>query len=192
MENNSKLPTLFGTVKERIQLTVLTLICGINIEEAFGLAYRIIQDFNISTSKVYSITAKYLAGNGRLEAVEQLVNCIKSNTDDNGSSSTSQTDICDEILSLSINTASTTQPIEASIKVLIEQLIRHVANVGIKINCHIVSGQLKSAYLLAVQNNRLNDVRKVLRHAVQTNQLHIKRLCEKKLNINDGSQHHVI
>lgn len=186
---NSKLPTLFGTVKEKIQLTVLTLICGINIEEAFGLAYRIMQDFNISTSKVYSITAKYLSANGRLQAVEQLINCIKSNTDDNGSSTTVQTDICDEILSLSINTAVSTQHIDASIKVFIEKLIRQIANVGIKINCHIVSGQLKSAYLLAVQNNRLNDVRKVLRHAVQSNQTHIKRLCEKKLNINDASQH---
>lgn len=185
---HSKLPTLFGTIKEKIQLTVLTLICGINIEEAFGLAYRIIQDFNISTSKVFSITAKFLAGNGRLQAVEQLVNCIKSNTDDDGSSSTVQTDICDEILSLSINTAISTQPIEASIKVLIEKLIRQIADIGIRINCHIVSGQLKSAYLLAVQNNRLNDVRKVLRQAIQTNQTHIKRLCEKKLNINDSSQ----
>lgn len=174
----AKLPTLFGTVKEKIQLTVLTLICGINIEEAFGLAYRIIQDFNLSTSKVYSITAKYLAGNGRLEAVEQLVCCIKSNA--------VQADICDEIVALAINTAISVQPIEATIKVLIEKLIRQIADVGIKINCHIVSGQLKSAYLLAVQNNRLNDVRKVLRHAVQTNQTHIKRLCEKKLNINDG------
>lgn len=188
----AKLPTLFGTVKEKIQLTVLSLICGINVEEAFGLAYRIIQDFNISTSKVYSITAKYLAGNGRLEAVEQLVNCIKSNTDVNSSSSTVHTDICDEIVALSINTAISTQPIEAPIKLLIEKLIRQIVDVGIKINCHIVSGQLKSAYLLAVQNNRLNDVRKILRHAIHTNQTHIKRLCEKKLDINDGSQHRAI
>lgn len=34
------IPTLFGTLQEKIQLCVIILICGKNIEEGFGLVYR--------------------------------------------------------------------------------------------------------------------------------------------------------
>ena len=35
-----KLPTLFDGAQERIQVCILILLCGKNIEEGFGLAYR--------------------------------------------------------------------------------------------------------------------------------------------------------
>lgn len=158
---------------------MLTLICGTNVEEGFGLAFRIIQDFNLSTAKVYGITAKYLSGNNRLHNIEQFVNCIKSNNDQGGSDA----GFCDDILSLSVNTVVSAQVCTPQIKVMIDTLIRMIGDVGVRINCHIISGQLKSAYLLAIQNNRLTDVRKILRQAELTNQTHIKRLCERKLNI---------
>lgn len=142
-------------------------------------AFRIIQDFNLSPIKVYGITAKYLSGHDRLDNVEKLIENIKSNSD-------SDSAMCDEIISLSIHTAVAASPLNQPVKHLlgqtIDSLLRHVTDIGIKISCHIAGNQLKSAYLLAVQFDRFNDVKKVLRKAEQTNQLHIKKLCEKKLN----------
>lgn len=133
----------------------------------------------MSAVKVYGITAKYLSGHNRLDDVEKLIENIESNSD-------SDSALCDEIISLSIHTAVASSPLNAPIKQLIgqtiESLLRHVTDIGTKIGCHIVGGQLKSAYLLAVQYNRFNDVKKVLRKAEQTNQQQIKKLCEKKLN----------
>ena len=159
----------------------MTLICGTNIEEGFGLAFRIIQDFNLTILKVYGLTAKYLAGYNRLACVKQLISCITGN-----SQSADDKNLCDELLSLAIKTAvATTQPpCSSQMKMTIDNLIQLINDVNLKIHCHISSGQLKSAYLLAVQHSRLNDVKKILRQAELTNQIHIKRLCEKKLNIN--------
>lgn len=128
---------------------------------------------------MYGITAKYLSGHNRLENVEKLIENIKSNSDSDAA-------LCDEIISLAIHTAVASSPLNAPIKQLIgqtiESLLRHVTDIGIKLSCHIAGGQLKSAYLLAVQYDRFNDVKKVLRKAEQTNQQHIKKLCERKLN----------
>lgn len=128
---------------------------------------------------MFGITAKYLSAHNRLENVESLIENIKSNSD-------SDSALCDEIISLSIHTAVASSPLNTPVKQLIgqtiESLLRHVTDIGIKISCHIAGGQLKSAYLLAVQYDRFNDVKKVLRKAEQTNQQHIKKLCEKKLN----------
>lgn len=110
-----------------------------------------------------------------MENVEKLIENIKSNSD-------SDSDMCDEIISLSIQTAVASSPLNVPIKQSVDLLVRHVTDVGIKISCHIAGGQLKSAYLLAVQYSRFNDIKKILRKAEQTNQQHIKKLCEKKLN----------
>lgn len=37
---SSSLPTLFGSNMERVQLAVVTILCGKNVEEGFGLAFR--------------------------------------------------------------------------------------------------------------------------------------------------------
>lgn len=143
-------------------------------------AFRIIQDFNLSPIKVYGITAKYLSGHSRLSDVETLIENIKTDSDSNYAA------LCDEIIELAVQTAVSSFPLNAPIKQLIgqtiESLLRYCTDIGIKISCHIAGGQLKSAYLLAVQYDRYNDVRKVMRKAEQQNQQHIKKLCEKKLN----------
>jgi zinc finger FYVE domain-containing protein 26 len=103
--------------------------------------------------------------------------CIKSNADKEPVMK-----ICDEIACLAVKTAIETYG--TKIKSSVDNLIKSVCDTETKVQCFIWSGQLKSAYLLAVQHNRLNDVKKILRQAEKTNQPHIKRLCEKKLNLN--------
>jgi len=55
--------------------------------------------------------------------------------------------------------------------------------VELRISSHIYIGQLKSAYLLANKHERLGDIRRILRQAELTGQVHIKRLCEMKLQL---------
>lgn len=157
-------------------LVALILICGTNIEDGFGLAYRIIQDMGLSSEKIYAIVTKYLALNNRLQDVEKLVGCIKSN------SNQMDNKLCDEsILLLAVQSALSNPNTAQRTKATIESLIRLIVNVSIQIECHILSGQLKAAYLLAVQHKRIPDIRRILRYAEKSNQHQIKKLCEKKL-----------
>lgn len=112
--------------------------------------------------------------NSRLEEVDKLINCIESNKGANHKET-------DEILTIAINSALNIN--ETSTKVVLDQYIKRIHSIEMKIACHIHIGQLKAAYLLAIQNNRLNDVRKIYRQAEATNQMYIKTLCEKRLNL---------
>lgn len=176
-----RIPTLFGNSQDKILLTALILTCGTNIEEGFGLAYRIIQDLSLAADKIYSITTKYLSMNGRLQDVEKLVDCIKSNT------TRQDTTMCDGLLELAIQTALGVHGAQ-KIKSTIDNLIRLIDDVAMQIECHIIAGQLKAAYLLAVAHRRPYDIRRIARLAEKTNQPHIKKLCEKKLGNIDGDE----
>jgi len=125
--------------------------------------------------KIYGIAGKYLATNERIRDIGALIKAIKTN--DSNDSKT----MCDEILCLAVKTAS--DRYGTSRKSEISTLIGEVKEISSKIRCYIYANQLKSAYLLAVQNDRINDIRKILRQAELTNQPQIKKLCEKKLAI---------
>ncbi|XP_060650775.1 zinc finger FYVE domain-containing protein 26 homolog [Drosophila nasuta] len=169
------LPTLFDGVAEKIQLCILILMCGKNIDEGFGLAYGIMQEYKLGPMKVFGATAKYLAKNQRLGEVERLLDCIATN---NGGSTSSD---ADELLSIAVNSAVNSH--ETEIKQALDRLVKRIGSIELRISSFIFIGQLKSAYLLANKHERLADIRKILRQAEMTNQVHIKKLCEKKLNI---------
>uniref|UniRef100_A0A034VST4 Zinc finger FYVE domain-containing protein 26-like protein n=1 Tax=Bactrocera dorsalis TaxID=27457 RepID=A0A034VST4_BACDO len=174
-----KLPTLFDGAQERIQVCILILLCGKNIEEGFGLAYRIIHHYKLPEVKVFGATAKFLACNQRIAEVEKLISCITSN---NGIQSR---DI-DEILSIAVNSACNCN--DPDVKTVLDNLVKRIHSVELRISCHIFIGQLKSAYLLANKYERIGDIRRILRQAELTNQVHIKKLCERKLNVNAAAR----
>ncbi|XP_004529516.1 zinc finger FYVE domain-containing protein 26 homolog [Ceratitis capitata] len=177
----SKLPTLFDGAQDRIQVCILILLCGKNIDEGFGLAYRIIHHYKLPEVKVFGATAKFLACNQRITEVEKLLSCITTN---NG---TQMRDI-DEILSVAINSACNCN--EPEVKSALDNLVKRIHSVELRISCHIFIGQLKSAYLLANKYERIGDIRRILRQAELTNQVHIKKLCERKLFANAAARAH--
>ncbi|XP_058811668.1 zinc finger FYVE domain-containing protein 26 homolog [Topomyia yanbarensis] len=181
---SSKIPTLFGTTHERLQLAVLILICGQNIEEGFGLSYRVIQDFNLNSLRVYGLAAKYFISHTKVEEVEKLLQAIISNS----SPTVDTSSFCDELVKVSVETAVTIHGNSAQIKTALEALIKRISDVGLKIHCYIVTGQLKTAYLLANKTGRIGDIRKISRQAEVLNQVHVKRLCEMKLTSEGGSR----
>ncbi|KAH8232382.1 hypothetical protein KR032_005235 [Drosophila birchii] len=173
--NRGTLPTLFEGPADRIQLSILVLLCGKNIDEGFGLAYGIMQDYKLAAIKVFGATAKYLARNQRLAEVERLLECIGSN---NGGGISAESD---EILSIAINAAVHSNAPET--KHTLDRLINRISSVELRISSYIYIGQLKSAYLLANKHERLMDIRRILRQAELTGQVHIKKLCEMKLQL---------
>lgn len=134
------------------------------------------QDYKLTLMKVFGATAKYLAKNQRLGEVDRLLDCIATN---NGGSTASDSD---ELLSIAINSAVRSH--EPEIKQALDKLVKRIGSIELRISSYIFIGQLKSAYLLANKYERLTDIRKILRQAEMTNKIHIKKLCEKKLNIN--------
>ncbi|XP_052862401.1 zinc finger FYVE domain-containing protein 26 homolog [Anopheles cruzii] len=184
-KDNSQLPTLFGSVQDKLQLAILTLVCGQNVEEAFGLSYRIIQDYNLELHRVYALTAKYFINHGKIEDVGKLLDAIVSN----GGSTTAEpmlSSVCDEIVRISVDAAIARHGSSGHTKVALEALINRITSVGVRIHCYIASSQLKTAYLLANRHHRTGDIRKILRHAEFLGQLHVKRLCEARLNHHEG------
>uniref|UniRef100_A0A1A9WGU3 FYVE-type domain-containing protein n=1 Tax=Glossina brevipalpis TaxID=37001 RepID=A0A1A9WGU3_9MUSC len=163
LESSKTLPTLFDGTPEKIQICLLMLLC----------------DYKLTSLKIYASAAKYLARNQRLAEVDVLLSCITSN---NG---ISNQDI-DEILTVAINSAINTH--ETEVKTMLDNLTKRIHNIEMRISSHIFIGQLKSAYLLANKYERLGDIRKILRQAEATNQIHIKKLCEKKLQMSSTLQ----
>lgn len=98
--NKVKIPTLFGSYYERVQLAVLAIVCGNNVEDGFGIAFRIIHDYKLSPVKVYCQAGKQLAKTERYTGIAQLVSCIRSS----GISDSAVTDMCDEMLILAVQT----------------------------------------------------------------------------------------
>uniref|UniRef100_A0A182PQ67 FYVE-type domain-containing protein n=1 Tax=Anopheles epiroticus TaxID=199890 RepID=A0A182PQ67_9DIPT len=186
----SQLPTLFGASHEKLQLAILTLVCGQNVEEAFGLSYRIIQDYNLDMQRVYALTAKYFINHGKIEDVGKLLDAIVSNecgTEPGNSESNQVSAICDEIVRVSVDVAITRHGAGVNTKVALEALINRAKSVAVRVHCYIASGQLKAAYLLANRHQRTGDIRKILRQAELLGQMHVKRLCEARLSHHESS-----
>uniref|UniRef100_A0A2M4A387 Putative zinc finger fyve domain-containing protein 26 n=1 Tax=Anopheles triannulatus TaxID=58253 RepID=A0A2M4A387_9DIPT len=190
IKDTAQLPTLFGSAHERLQLAILTLVCGQNVEEAFGLSYRIIQDYSLDLQRVYALTAKYFINHGKIEDVNKLLDAILSNG--NGNEPTGEqtllNTVCDDIVRVSVETAIARHGPAASVKVALEALINRTSSVAVRIHCYITTGQLKTAYLLANRHHRTGDIRKILRQAQLLGQMHVKRLCEARLNHQDGGE----
>ncbi|GFG38565.1 hypothetical protein Cfor_07107 [Coptotermes formosanus] len=168
--SSCSVPTLFGSNIERMQLAVLVMVCGKTVDEGFGLAFRIIKDYHLKASQIYSLAGKKLVCDGRFADIEQLIFCIQSS----GLSETSS--VCDDVLVQCVHTLA-----EKRDSTDMEPLIKLIVDPGRKISAYIKCRQLKSAYLLAVKYSRLDDVRKILHEAQKLGQTKMQQICLKRL-----------
>uniref|UniRef100_A0A336LL81 CSON013644 protein n=1 Tax=Culicoides sonorensis TaxID=179676 RepID=A0A336LL81_CULSO len=176
-ETKSNLPTLFDGSREKLILAVLLLVHGNSISSGFTLSSRIIHEYSLNDTQVYGICAKYLATNDRINEISNLIQSIQTKD----MPQTNHNALSDEILSLSIKTGY--EHYGNLKKNELIALIPFVKEIGTKVMCYIYTNQLKSAYLLAVKYDRINDIKKILRQAELTDQKQVKKLCEKKLAI---------
>lgn len=170
------MPTLFDSNMEKIQLATLCLLCGRNVEDGFGMAFRIMHDYKLKHLKVYCIAAKYMINNANdINKVLELISCIKSS----GQGESLVNETCDEILTICIHELMEKGMSGGNVQR--EKLIKLMNDPAAKINAYIECKQLKCGYLLAVQHNRNNDIRRILREADKLNQPQIKAICIKRL-----------
>lgn len=129
------------------------------------------QLYKLPVMRVYVAAVKFLARNQRLDEVEKLLNCITS---------ASEKDI-DELIQVALQSAVINHDPET--KIVLDNLCKMIHDVELRISSHILRGHLKSAYLLANKHERLSDIEKIMRHAEASNQIYIKKLCERKLQM---------
>ncbi|KRT81270.1 hypothetical protein AMK59_5262, partial [Oryctes borbonicus] len=171
------LPTLFGTISEKMQLAVSCIVAGQHVEDGFGIAYKIINDYKLKASKIYCQSGRLLAKKKRHSSIPSLVKCIRSG----GEKDSVLTEMCDEMLALTAKTLSDSNATDKQL----EDIIKHISNRTIKINSYIETKQLRSAFLLAAKFARIGDMRRISREAELYNKPDVKKLCQKYIQIQE-------
>lgn len=137
---SSSLPTLFGGSPMKVEIACKVMLGGKNIEEGFGIAYRVIQDFQLEAQAVYVRAGQRLVRQKQYGSVRQLLKCV-------GESGTATKNDCDALI---LSCVSTAEKGPADAKEL-ESLILDMKSSENKIKAYLVCSKLRPAYLLAVK-----------------------------------------
>uniref|UniRef100_A0A8C9WWW7 Zinc finger FYVE domain-containing protein 26 n=1 Tax=Sander lucioperca TaxID=283035 RepID=A0A8C9WWW7_SANLU len=128
---SSSPPTLFGGSPVKVEVACKVMLGGKNIEEGFGIAYRVIQDFQLEAQAVYVRASQRLTRQRQYGAVRQLLKCV-------GESGTATKDDCDALI--------------LSCAKELESLILETKSTESKvIKAYLLCSKLRPAYLLAVK-----------------------------------------
>ncbi|CAH2327773.1 zinc finger FYVE domain-containing 26 isoform X2 [Pelobates cultripes] len=131
-------PTLFGNSSMMIDVACKVILGGKNVEEGFGIAFRVIQDFQLDATKVYSKVCKELGQRKHYSEILQLVKCVSE------SGVASESD-CDQIILKCVEDI-----VDGNLDEL-ENLIREVKNDDNKIKAYLKCHSLRSAFLTAIK-----------------------------------------
>ncbi|KAK6181134.1 hypothetical protein SNE40_009062 [Patella caerulea] len=167
----SNLPTLFGNSKMRTELVTMILQSGDMIKSGFDLSVRIIKECRLSSTAIFTQTARELAKRQHYGSIRELLDTLNisgiSLTDDDS----------DEIIRAGLLVLADNQEEAKETENLIK-LLKKDTN---KINAYILCGKLRSAYLLAVKSDRVEDVQRIAGAAQRTGQAAVKNICTKWL-----------
>ncbi|KAM3871059.1 zinc finger FYVE domain-containing protein 26 [Diretmus argenteus] len=133
-------PTLFGGSPMKIEIACKVMLGGKNIEEGFGIAYRVIQVFQLEAQAVYVRAGQRLVRQRQYGAVRQLLKCV-------GESGTATKNDCDAFV-LSCVSIADKSPADAK---ELESLILETKSTENKIKAYLLCSKLRPAYLLAVK-----------------------------------------
>ncbi|XP_077395120.1 zinc finger FYVE domain-containing protein 26 [Festucalex cinctus] len=133
-------PTLFGGSPMKVEVACKVMLGGKNIEEGFGIAYRVIQDFQLESQAVYVRAGQRLVRHRKFGAARQLLKCVS----ESGTATKSDGDA----LILSCVEAADKGAADAK---EVERLILEAKSAEIKIEAYLLCNKLRPAYLLAVK-----------------------------------------
>ncbi|KAJ3613738.1 hypothetical protein NHX12_019984 [Muraenolepis orangiensis] len=162
-------PTLFGGSHMKGEVACKVMLGGKNIEEGFGIVYRIIQDFQLDGQAVYVRAAQRLVCQRRYSTVRQLLKCV-------GESGAATKQDGDAIV---LGCVSIAEKVPADAKEL-EGLILDIKSTETKIKAYLLCGKLRPAYLQAVKldSGRAGPlVQEVLRAAESASDSVMKNIC---------------
>uniref|UniRef100_A0A671QY78 Zinc finger FYVE domain-containing protein 26 n=1 Tax=Sinocyclocheilus anshuiensis TaxID=1608454 RepID=A0A671QY78_9TELE len=130
LTGNSAPPTLFGNSPMKVDVACKVMLGGKNIEEGFGIAYRVIQDFQLEALAVYIRVGQRLVRQHQYSSVRQLLKCVEE-------SGTASKHDCDAIV--------------LSCAKELEGLILESKSPENKIKAYLQCSKLRAAYLQAVK-----------------------------------------
>ncbi|XP_064421077.1 zinc finger FYVE domain-containing protein 26 isoform X2 [Latimeria chalumnae] len=168
------LATLFGNNHMKMEVACKVMLGGKNIEEGFGIAFRVIQDFQLEAAAVYNKAVKYLVKQRQYKEIKQLLKCVFE------SGAAAKND-CDNIILSCIEVADK-GPSEAK---ELDNLILEIKNVDSKIKAYLICSKLRSAYLMAVKQEpgrAVQLVKEVLQVAETTGDGVMEDICRQWLS----------
>ncbi|KAB5582167.1 hypothetical protein PHYPO_G00184050 [Pangasianodon hypophthalmus] len=171
---NSAPPTLFGGSSMKVEVACRVMLGGKNIEEGFGIAYRVIQDFQLDALAVYMRVGQRLVCLREYQAARQLLKCVSE-------SGTATKHDCDTIV-LSCVSASDKNPADAK---ELESLILESKSTENKIKAYLICSKLRAAYLLAVKLDPVKAcllVQDVLQAAEVSSDSVMQEICRQWLS----------
>lgn len=130
------------------------------------------QENSLNVNLVYRVAAKILINSKKtniLQSIEEFVECVKRSEKDEVIAN----QLCDEFICVCIRHTNNNE--------LVDPMIKMLNSDENKINCYILTGKLKSAYLLAVKSERQSDIIRIMSVALATKQDSIKNICERWL-----------
>ncbi|KAL8169572.1 UNVERIFIED_CONTAM: Zinc finger FYVE domain-containing protein 26 [Gekko kuhli] len=149
-------PTLFGNNQMKMEVACKVMLEGKNIEEGFGIAFRVLQDFQLDAAAVYNKVARQLLKQQKYSEIRQLLKCIKE------SGVAAKNDGDNVILNCLDN-------FEAIPSKELDDLIQDMDSDENKIQAYLRCHKLRSAYLIAVKLENLRAVQLVQ---------HVRQLAE--------------
>ncbi|KAM6393849.1 zinc finger FYVE domain-containing protein 26 isoform 1-T1 [Pluvialis apricaria] len=152
----SPLPTLFGNNNMKMDVACKVMLEGKNIEEGFGIAFRVLQDFQLEATEVYSKVAKQLVKQQKYSEIRQLLKCV------NESGVAAKND-GDNII---LNCLNEFKNIPAED---LDNLIQDMDSDENKIQAYVMCNKLRSAYLVSVRQEKTRAVQLVQ---------HVRQLAE--------------
>ncbi|KAM9290339.1 zinc finger FYVE domain-containing protein 26 isoform 2-T2 [Cariama cristata] len=152
----SSLPTLFGNNNMKTDVACKVMLEGKNIEEGFGIAFRVLQDFQLEATEVYSKVAKQLVKQQKYSEIRQLLKCV------NESGVAAKND-GDNII---LNCLNEFKNIPAED---LDNLIQDMDSDENKIQAYVMCNKLRSAYLVSVRQEKSRAVQLVQ---------HVRQLAE--------------
>ncbi|XP_077113084.1 zinc finger FYVE domain-containing protein 26 isoform X2 [Ranitomeya variabilis] len=164
-------PTLFGHSAMMLDVASRVILGGKNVEEGFGIAFRVIQDFQLDAFKVYSKVCKQLVQQENYPEILQLVKCVSE------SGIAAEKD-CDKILLRCVEEMADVPSDE------LEKLIQGMKSDETKIKAFLACRMMRSAYLTAVKQEHekaIQLVQEVWQAAHNLNDSVVQGICSKWL-----------
>ncbi|XP_038621532.1 zinc finger FYVE domain-containing protein 26 isoform X1 [Tachyglossus aculeatus] len=165
------LPTLFGNNHMKMDVACKVMLGGKNVEEGFGIAFRVLQDFQLDAAATYCKAAQQLVKRENYGEIRQLLKCVSE------SGMAAEND-GDTILLSCLEGYRSIPAME------LEGLIQAIHSDDNKIQAYLTCSKLRSAYLIAVRQERhraVTLVQRVQLAAEKTGDEVVKDICAQWL-----------
>ncbi|XP_001378438.2 zinc finger FYVE domain-containing protein 26 isoform X1 [Monodelphis domestica] len=151
------LPTLFGNNHMKMDVACKVMLGGKNVEDGFGIAFRVLQDFKLDAPATYCKAAQQLVKREKYSEIRQLLKCV------NESGVAAKSD-GDTILLSCLEKFGSIPSQE------LDGLIQAIHSDDNKVLAYLMCSKLRSAYLIAVKQelSRATDLVRQVQQAAQS------------------------